>query len=56
MGKETILVIEDNQFNRKLVRTLLQFGEYHVLEAVDAESGIQLAREQRACSERVSSG
>ncbi len=46
MGKETILVIEDNQFNRKLVRTLLQLGAYHVLEAADAESGLQLARER----------
>ena len=46
MGRETVLVIEDNQFNRKLVRTLLQFGEYHVLEAMDAESGIQLARQE----------
>lgn len=47
MEKETILVIEDNQFNRKLVRTLLQLGEYHVLEAVDAESGLKLVRERR---------
>ena len=47
MEKETILVIEDNQFNRKLVRTLLQHGEYHVLEAVDAESGLKLIRERR---------
>ena len=47
MGKETILVIEDNTFNMKLVRTLLQFGEYHVLEASAAEVGIELARERR---------
>ena len=47
MEKETILVIEDNEFNRKLVRTLLQLGEYHVLEAVDAESGLKLVRERR---------
>ncbi|RJQ60508.1 MAG: response regulator [Desulfobacteraceae bacterium] len=46
MGKETILVIEDNEFNMKLVRTLLQFREYHVLEAIDAETGIKLARER----------
>jgi len=47
MEKETILVIEDNEFNRKLVRTLLQLGAYHVLEAVDAESGLKLVRERR---------
>jgi CheY-like chemotaxis protein len=45
MANETILVIEDNEMNMKLVRSLLQIGEYRVLEAIDAETGIQLARE-----------
>ena len=45
MANETVLVIEDNEMNMKLVRSLLQIGKYSVLEAVDAESGIQLARE-----------
>ncbi len=47
MGKEAILVIEDNQYNRRLMRTLLQMGGYLMLEAADAESGLQLARERR---------
>ena len=47
MEKETILVVEDNEFNLKLVRTLLLLDEYHVLEASDAETGIQLARDYR---------
>jgi two-component system cell cycle response regulator len=47
MENKTILVIEDNEMNMKLVRTLLQLGNYGVLEAVDAETGIQLAREQK---------
>ena len=45
MANETVLVIEDNEMNMKLARSLLQIGEYSVLEAVDAEAGIQLARE-----------
>lgn len=44
MTQKTILIIEDNEKNMKLVRTLLQIGQYKVLEATDAESGIPLAR------------
>ena len=43
--KNTILVIEDNELNMELVRDLLKLGKYRVLEAVDAETGISLARE-----------
>jgi len=45
MANERILVIEDNQMNMKLVRNVLQLKGYTVLEAMDAEKGIQLARE-----------
>ena len=45
MANETVLVIEDNEMNMKLVRSLLQIGKYSVLEAIDAENGIRLARE-----------
>ena len=45
MQNKTILIIEDNELNMKLVRSMLQLGQYVVLEAEDAESGIQLARE-----------
>ncbi|HDH06419.1 MAG TPA: response regulator [Nitrospirae bacterium] len=47
MGNLTILIIEDNPLNMKLVRDLLQFGKYNVLEATDAKTGIQLAREHK---------
>ena len=47
MANETILVVEDNEMNLKLVRSLLQLGKYRVIEAGDAEKGIQLARDQR---------
>ena len=45
MAKEKILVIEDNQMNMMLVRDLLQLEGYTVVEAMDAEKGVQLARE-----------
>ncbi len=45
MANETVLVIEDNEMNMKLARSLLQIGKYSVLEAIDAENGIRLARE-----------
>ena len=41
----TILVIEDNDINMELFRDiLLRIGKYRMLEAVDAETGIRLAR------------
>ena len=45
MANEKILVIEDNQMNMMLVRDLLQLEGYTVLEAMDAEKGLQMARE-----------
>ena len=47
MKVKTILVIEDNKLNMKLVNGLIKIGKYRMIEAVDAESGIQLIREQR---------
>ena len=47
MPKGTLLVIEDNKKNMKLVKDLLQIGRYQVFEATDAESGIKLAREHQ---------
>ena len=45
MGKKSILVIEDNDLNMKLVKGLLQIGGYNMLEANDAETGIDMTRE-----------
>ena len=42
MKSKTILVIEDNELNMKLVRSLLKIGNYAMVEARDAETGIQL--------------
>ena len=46
MSAKTILYIEDNEFNRKIVRQLLAQTKYRLLEAVDAESGLKAAQEQ----------
>lgn len=46
MKVRSILVIEDDPLNRKLVHALLSFGGYNVLEAPTAEEGIALAREK----------
>ncbi len=45
MTAKKILVIEDNELNMKLVRALLTLGNFSMLEATDAEAGIQMARQ-----------
>jgi len=40
--KITVLVIDDNELNLKLFKTLLTLGKYKVLEAANAEKGIEL--------------
>ncbi|RJX32920.1 MAG: response regulator [Desulfurivibrio sp.] len=47
MTGKKILVIEDNELNLKLVRTLLELADFAVLEALDAEQGISIARRER---------
>ena len=44
MSNEKILVIDNNELNMKLAKDLLKMGEYKVLEAADAESGIEKAQ------------
>ena len=46
MEPKTILVIEDNQLNMKLVKTLLQIEKHQVLEAMTAENGLEIAKER----------
>ena len=47
MKTKTILVIEDNELNMKLLRGLLKVTDYQMLEAFDAETGIELVRRQK---------
>ena len=42
---KVVLVIEDDALNMKLTRSLLSIGGYRCLEAVDAEEGLRLARQ-----------
>ena len=44
---ETILLVEDNEVNRKLARRLLAAGGYDVREAACAQEGIEAARAER---------
>ena len=43
----TILIVEDNEKNMKLVRDVLQVKGYRTLEAGNAEDGIRLAIEHK---------
>jgi two-component system, cell cycle response regulator DivK len=47
MKEKTILVVEDNAMNMKLMRAVLTLGHYRMVEALDAEAGIRLAGEER---------
>ena len=46
MAGELILIIEDNEKNRKLVRDVLRVKGYKTIETETAEEGIRLAIEQ----------
>jgi two-component system cell cycle response regulator DivK len=47
MSSELILVVEDNDNNRLLIRDVLQATGYRVVEAENAEDGLRMAAEQR---------
>src|SRR5499427_10581458 len=46
MANELILVVEDNDKNRKLVRDVLTFKGYDIIEAETGEEGVRLAQER----------
>ena len=47
MANETILVVEDNEKNRRLLRDVLTFKGYRILESETAEEGIRIAHESK---------
>jgi two-component system cell cycle response regulator DivK len=47
MSGKTVLYVEDNEFNRKIVRQLLAATTYRLLEATDGEQGVATALEAR---------
>jgi len=47
MSEKTILYVEDNELNRRIVRDLLRRTSYRLIEAPDGETGIAIARQER---------
>ena len=47
MANELILIVEDNEKNRKLARDVLQFKGYRTIEAETGEDGVKLALEHK---------
>jgi len=47
MSQKKVLLVEDNEFNRKIVRNLLAKQPYELLEAHDGEAGVAAARRDR---------
>ena len=47
MSGKTILYVEDNEANRKIVRQLLKQTSYTLIEAYDGEHGVATALEAR---------
>ena len=47
MSQELVLIVEDNEKNRKLIRDLLQAKGYQTIESDSAEEGIKLAEARK---------
>ena len=47
MAGELILIVEDNEKNRRLVRDVLQFKGYETIETETGEQGVELARSRQ---------
>ena len=47
MSGKTILYVEDNEMNRKIVRDLLKRTTYRLIEAHDGEAGFEKATAER---------
>ena len=46
MSQKTILYVEDNEFNRQIVRDLLARTSYRLIEANDGEAGVAMALQE----------
>ena len=47
MRDATVLYVEDNEFNRKIVRQLLTRTTYRLREAADGEAALGMVRQER---------
>ena len=43
MSRKRVLYVEDNEFNRKIVRDLLARTSYQLIESADGELGVATA-------------
>jgi two-component system cell cycle response regulator DivK len=46
MSERKILYVEDNEYNRKIVRQLLSRSPCRLIEAADGETGVALAQQE----------
>ncbi len=46
MGRR-ILIVEDNPQNRMLIKDVLEFHGYEIIEAADGQSGIEMAKDNK---------
>ena len=47
MKQATVLYVEDNEYNRKIVRQLLRRTPYRLQEAPDGEAALAMVRQER---------
>ena len=47
MANELVLIVEDNETNRKLLRDVLQFKGYRTIETETGEDGVTLAMQHK---------
>jgi len=47
VSQKTVLYVEDNEFNRKIVRQLLVSTSYRLVEAADGEQGVAAAIDKK---------
>ncbi len=46
-GPRTVMVVEDFEDNRFMMRRLLEMSGYHVLEAINGEEAVKIAQRER---------
>jgi len=46
MSEKTILYVEDNEYNRKIVRQLFSATSYRLIEALDGEDCVAMAQKE----------
>jgi two-component system cell cycle response regulator DivK len=47
MTQPTVLYVEDNEYNRKIVRQMLKRTTYRLREATDGEAALAMVRQER---------